>query len=73
MAPITITEEAKRTANLRVLQRIDPSITDIVGSATHVVLYEFIERSQKWEKQNCEGAFCLIESFISILVLTFQH
>jgi hypothetical protein len=58
MAPIAITEEARRAANLRVLQRIDPSIIGIVGSATHVVLYEFLETTQKWEKQNCEGAFC---------------
>lgn len=55
MAPITISDEAKRAANLRVLQRIDSRIIDIVGSATHVVLYEFNTSNQAWEKRNCEG------------------
>lgn len=52
----TITEEARRSANLRVLQRLDSSILDIAGSATHVVLYEFDNSEQKWEKRNVEGS-----------------
>jgi hypothetical protein len=56
MAPIVISEEAKRAANLRVLQRGDPEIVDIVGSTTHVVLYEFNAKSTAWEKRNVEGA-----------------
>eukprot|EP00566_Odontella_aurita_P015727 CAMPEP_0113548080 /NCGR_PEP_ID=MMETSP0015_2-20120614/12702_1 /TAXON_ID=2838 /ORGANISM="Odontella" /LENGTH=280 /DNA_ID=CAMNT_0000448685 /DNA_START=200 /DNA_END=1042 /DNA_ORIENTATION=+ /assembly_acc=CAM_ASM_000160 len=52
----TITEEARRNANLRVLQRLDSSILDIAGSATHVVLYEFDNSEQKWEKRNVEGS-----------------
>ncbi len=56
MAPIQITEEAKRAANLRVLQKSDQYIVDIVGSATHVVLYEFNAVSKQWEKRNVEGA-----------------
>lgn len=55
MAPISISDETKRTANLRVLQRMDNAIIDILGSATHVVLYEFDSTTQAWEKQNCEG------------------
>jgi mRNA-decapping enzyme 1B len=50
-----ISEEAKRAANLRVLQRTDSNIVDIVGSATHVVLYEFNADSKAWEKRNVEG------------------
>ncbi len=57
MAPITISEEAKRAANLRVLQRLDSRIIDIIGSATHVVLYEFNATDQAWEKRNCEGKY----------------
>ena len=48
--------EARRKANLRVLQRLDPLILDIQGSATHVVLYEFSVDSQQWEKTGCEGS-----------------
>jgi len=55
MAPISINKDTKRSANLRVLQRIDADIIDITASATHVVLYEFNVSSQAWEKRNCEG------------------
>lgn len=63
MAPITINEDAKRAANLRVLQRMDNRIVDIIGSATHVVLYEFNVTDKAWEKRNCEGMY----NFIVIL------
>jgi len=55
-ATISISEDDRRIANLRVLQRIDPSIIDVVSSATHVVLYEFNESAQAWEKRNVEGS-----------------
>ena len=66
MAPIVISEEAKRAANLRVLQRADSSIVDIVGSATHVVLYEFNAASQAWEKRNVEGAHNMIHVYVLV-------
>jgi len=56
MVTVSVNEETRRIANLRVLQRVDPFITDIVGSATHVVLYEFNELAQAWEKRNVEGS-----------------
>jgi mRNA-decapping enzyme 1B len=56
MASIVISEEAKRAANLRVLQRADSDIVDILESATHVVLYEFNATSKAWEKRNVEGS-----------------
>ena len=55
----TITTDARRKANLRVLQRIDSSILDIAGSATHVVLYEFNNAEQKWQKIDVEGSLFL--------------
>lgn len=56
MAPIQINESAKRAANLRVLQKTDPSTIDIIGSAPHAVLYEFNTSAVQWEKQNVEGS-----------------
>ena len=53
---VIIDEDARRRANIRVLQRIDANINEVLGSATHVVLYEFHEASKSWEKKNCEGA-----------------
>jgi len=46
----------KKRANLRVLQRLDHSIKEIECSATHVVLYEFCQSKQHWEKKNVEGS-----------------
>ena len=48
--------EAKKQANLRALQRMDASVADIIGTATHVVLYQFNTDGQKWEKSNIEGS-----------------
>jgi len=61
MEPLTINEETRRKGNLRVLQRLDLSIIDIMGSATHVVLYEFNELSQEWEKRNVEGSLFVVK------------
>ena len=55
-ASSSVSMDARRRANLRVLQRLDSSILDIAGSATHVVLYEFNTASQQWEKTGCEGS-----------------
>ena len=53
-------EAARREANLRLLQRsVDPTISSILGSATHVVLYDFQQSSQAWEKSNVEGSLFL--------------
>ena len=75
MAPITISEEAKRAANLKVLQRIDSHILDIVGSATHVILYEWSHATKSWEQQKYEGMKKVLDSwnhiptaFISIVI-----
>ena len=58
MMAASLTEEARKKANLRLLQRsINPNIDDIVGSATHVVLYEY---SAGWEKSNVEGSLFLV-------------
>ena len=54
------TEDLRKQANLRLLQRsIDSNIEDIVGSATHVVLYEYVA-PQGWEKLQVEGSLFLV-------------
>jgi len=54
-----IDAETRRKANLRVLQRIDSNIVDLAITATHVVLYEFNNAKQRWEKKNVEGWLAL--------------
>jgi mRNA-decapping enzyme 1B len=57
---LNINEQARKEANLRLLQRTtDPSISNILDSATHVVLYQFAPASQSWEKANVEGGLFL--------------
>jgi mRNA-decapping enzyme 1B len=57
---LNINEQARKEANLRLLQRsMDRSISNILGSATHVVLYRFQQESQSWEKSNVEGSLFL--------------
>lgn len=57
---LNINEQARKEANLRLLQRsMDRSISNILGSATHVVLYEFNQGSQSWEKSDVEGSMFL--------------
>lgn len=66
-------EKEKKQANLRVLQRLDPSVLDIVCGATHVVLYEFSQQKQHWEKKNVEGSLFITkrasEPLFKLLVL----
>ena len=55
-----VNEQARKEANLRLLQRtMDRSISNIQGSATHVVLYHFHQSSQSWEISNVEGSLFL--------------
>ena len=57
---LQMNEQARKEANLRLLQRsMDRSISDIWGSATHVVLYEFLQSTQNWEKSDVEGSMFL--------------
>ena len=52
----TVNSEARRKANLRVLQRLDSGIVDLAITASHVVLYEFNNGKSNWEKKNVEGS-----------------
>lgn len=55
----SVTEEARRQANLKLLQRTcDASIQDILQTATHVVLYEF--KNNTWAKCGVEGSSFLV-------------
>lgn len=55
-----VTEETRRQANIRLLQRTcSVHITNILVSATHVVLYEY--RDGAWHKSGMEGCLFLAE------------
>lgn len=62
MSTLSVTEQARKQANLRLLQRtVDSNIVDIVQTATHVVLYEY-EAATAWEKTGFEGSLFLAHS-----------
>jgi mRNA-decapping enzyme 1B len=61
MSANSATQVARRQANLRTLQRGDSTVSDIVGSATHVGLYEFDQTSQQWNKKQVEGSLFLVK------------
>lgn len=54
-------ERARRELNLSVLKRYDPSITDIITTSSHVVVYDFDEDRQSWAKRGVEGTLFLIQ------------
>lgn len=57
----SLTDEARKRANLPVLQRSDPTVLDIIGSASHVVLYEFQQGEQQWEKKDVDGSLFVVK------------
>jgi mRNA-decapping enzyme 1B len=62
MSTLSVTEQARKQANLRLLQRtVDSNIVDIVQTATHVVLYEY-EAATAWQKTGFEGSLFLAHS-----------
>lgn len=70
---LSINEEARKQANLRLLQKSDPTISDLLGSATHVVLYNFSQESQSWEKSNVEGSLFLTSTTSNGYVLVILN
>ena len=60
VSSLSVTEQARKTANLRLLQRTCSSdISDIVLTATHVVLYEY-QKDTAWHKSNVEGSLFFV-------------
>ena len=46
--------------NLGVLKRRDAAITKIIDMAGHVVLYQFNEDTQAWDRKNVEGSLFIV-------------
>jgi hypothetical protein len=52
--------DVKLAANLAVLQRMDPSISEVLCNAAHVTLYLFSEETSTWQKLNVEGSLFVV-------------
>jgi len=64
MASTASSEDTRRAANLRFLQRLDPAIVDILGSASHTVLYKWDDVTQTWEQCDVEGTLFVVQRSI---------
>ncbi|KAI8621846.1 hypothetical protein BC830DRAFT_1092494 [Chytriomyces sp. MP71] len=53
--------EQRNAHNLRVLQRHDPLIVAILDSTSHVVVYDFDETKQSWNKRGIEGTLFIVQ------------
>jgi hypothetical protein len=48
--------DEKKQMNLNSLQKEDKSITNILGQATHIVLYQFEKTTSQWDRIGVEGS-----------------
>ncbi|KAJ6824390.1 mRNA-decapping enzyme-like protein isoform X1 [Iris pallida] len=54
-------KKSTRALNLTVLQRIDPSVEDILITAAHVALYEFNIQQIQWGRKDVEGSLFVVK------------
>ncbi|KAK4798443.1 hypothetical protein SAY86_030769 [Trapa natans] len=55
-----IDQNSTRQLNLTVLQRMDPSIEEILITAAHVTFYEFNMESNQWSRKDVEGSLFVV-------------
>lgn len=51
--------DASYRMNVAAVKKVDPSMNSILDSATHVAMYTFNSKDNKWEKTDIEGAMFL--------------
>lgn len=66
MTPGIILDSAERRAvaaemNLSVLKRLDASVSSVLFSASHVVLYQLKENISEWDRCDVEGALFIVQ------------
>lgn len=54
-------QQGTKVLNLTVLQRIDPSIEDILLTAAHVAFYEFNIDQNQWSRKDVEGSLFVVK------------
>eukprot|EP00899_Mesostigma_viride_P013230 jgi/Mesvir1/21908/Mv01970-RA.1 len=54
-------QTSTKQANLAVLQRQDPDIEDVLGTAAHVTLYSFDVNGMQWTRKNVEGSLFVVK------------
>jgi mRNA-decapping enzyme 1B len=63
-----IDQTEKKSINLAILQKEDINIADIVGSASHVVIYRYDNSSCQWDRIGVEGAAFVVMASVAPLL-----
>ncbi|KAL1914750.1 uncharacterized protein VTP21DRAFT_8008 [Calcarisporiella thermophila] len=61
----TMDPSTKRAVNLSVLRRHDKTITEILDSSSHVVIYKFNSARKEWEKKGVEGTMFIFKRSVA--------
>ncbi|TVU44003.1 hypothetical protein EJB05_03427 [Eragrostis curvula] len=61
-------QEGTRVLNLSVLRRLDPAVTDILITATHVVAYNFDDDTKEWSRKPVEGSLFVVKRLFGVLL-----
>ncbi|CAN6560111.1 unnamed protein product [Malus baccata var. baccata] len=54
-------QQSTKLLNLTVLQRIDPSVEEILITSTHVTFYEFNTDLSEWSRKDVEGSLFVVK------------
>ncbi|OQR92301.1 hypothetical protein THRCLA_22393 [Thraustotheca clavata] len=63
MATLAVDTSQTDALNLQVLQRQDNQIAEIVGTASHVVVYEFDQVEASWKRKEVEGSLFVVKRY----------
>eukprot|EP00803_Ostreobium_quekettii_P003262 evm.model.scf_1131.1 EVM.evm.TU.scf_1131.1 scf_1131:37305-38441(+) len=61
MAPSALDKNSGADLNTAVLKRMDPDVSGIMCTASHVALYEFDMATHQWGRKNVEGTLFLVK------------
>jgi hypothetical protein len=53
--------QLREKTNLDSLKKLDPSITDIIATASHASMYQFEPAFIRWKKIECEGPIFIVK------------
>jgi len=58
---LQVDDELRDRKNLETLRKLDPNVTNVIQSATHVTLYHFDAATVKWARYDCEGPLFIVK------------
>jgi hypothetical protein len=65
---IVVASDSIYNNNLTVLRRGDPTILSIIDQFSHVCLYNYNGKTQKWAKEGFEGSMFIVEQYVYTMI-----